>query len=110
MSRLNHAPLLLGLLLLVVCMPALAQNGRNTASACPSEARESTDDIPDQDPERARTTALRAKYTAWPAAAKPAESNKPSQSSSGGGSSDSENDVPRGLNSRWHSFLPGMFR
>ena len=108
MSRPCLAPSLLGLLLLAVGVPALAQNGRNVPDACPAEARESTD-LPEQDPERTRAAALRAKYSAWPAiTTPPADTAKAAQS--GGGSSEGEEDVPRLLNSKWHSFLPGMFR
>ncbi len=107
MSRPTLALLLPGLLLLSACVPALAQNGRNIGSTCPADATESTD-IPEQAPERAHSTALRAKYAAWPVAT-PAESNKTPRANNGG-SSDGEADTPRVLNSKWHSFLPGMFR
>ncbi len=109
MSRPSLVPSLLGLALLAACMPALAQNGRNAPEACPAEAREATD-IPDQDPERSRAATLRAKYTAWPTTVSSSDSAKAPQPGSGGGGSDGEGDVPRGLNSKWHSFLPGMFR
>lgn len=107
MSRSSTAIALSGLFLLAACTPVMAQNGRNAPDACPAEARESAD-IPDQDPERARAATLRAKYTAWPATV-PADVAKTPQTG-GGGNNDGEEDMPRRLNSKWHSFLPGMFR
>lgn len=95
----------LAVLLVCASAHAMAQNGRaGTANggACQDTemtARETSarDDAIQPGPNASRASAARTKY------AKPAHAG-----GRGGGSSD--DGLPRQRGSKWHSFLPGMFR
>jgi type IV secretory pathway TrbL component len=107
----------LALLLLALSAAVFAQNGRTTAgnaSTCQDIAdrigteRTATDRTGDALPvaaeaRRARATAIRSKYAGPSALA-------PSAARSGGGGDDDDSPLPRSRGSKWHSFLPGMFR
>jgi len=100
----------LALMLLGASAAVLAQNGRGIAN----DASTSCQDLSDRavaertadampaapDARRARAAAVRNKY------APPAAVLSPSPR--GGG--DDETPLPRSRGSKWHSFLPGMFR
>lgn len=102
----------LALLLLGASAAVLAQNGRSLAN----DSTTSCQDIGDRavaerpadampaapDARRARATAVRNKYAAPAAAVLPPASR-------GGGDGD-DTPLPRSRGSKWHSFLPGMFR
>ena len=101
----------LALLLLGASAAVLAQNGRSmpngNATVCQDVAGRAVADRPGDavptatDARRARATAVRSKYAA-PAALTPPASR--------GGGDDDETPLPRSRGSKWHSFLPGMFR
>lgn len=102
----------LALLLLCASAAVLAQNGRGIANGNTGTCQDVADravaaDRPGDavpttpDARRARATAVRSKY-ATPAALAP--------STSRGGGDDDETPMPRSRGSKWHSFLPGMFR
>jgi hypothetical protein len=100
----------LALMLLGASAAVLAQNGRGIAN----DASTSCQDLSDRavaertadampaapDSRRARAAAVRNKYAAPAAVLSP--------SPRGGG--DDETPLPRSRGSKWHSFLPGMFR
>ncbi|MEL1262828.1 hypothetical protein [Pseudoxanthomonas putridarboris] len=101
------------LTLLLFCASAavFAQNGRTgaagNATACQDIAdravaeRQSEAAPTTPDAQRARATAVRSKYASQ-ATANPATSR--------GGGDDDTSSLPRSRGSKWHSFLPGMFR
>ena len=101
----------LALMLLGASAAVLAQNGRGIANDASTScqdlndravAERTADALPAApDARRARATAVRNKYAA-PAAVL-------SLSPRGGGDDD-ETPLPRSRGSKWHSFLPGMFR
>jgi len=101
----------LALLLLGASAAVFAQNGRSiangNATTCQEVADRAVADRPGDavpttpDARRARATAVRSKYAA-PAALTP--------STSRGGGDDDDTPLPRSRGSKWHSFLPGMFR
>ena len=103
----------LALLLLVASAAVFAQNGRGiangTAGTCQdvadrTVAERPADAVPTaSDARRARATAVRSKYGA------PAALTTPSTPTRGGGDDD-DTPLPRSRGSKWHSFLPGMFR
>ncbi len=87
----------ISLVLFLVCASAqaMAQNGRNAATGgCPSEeAQDREAQAPNPAPAKASTP--RSKYA------------RPTAVPSGGGNDEV---LPRARGSKWHSFLPGMFR
>ncbi len=101
----------LALMLLGASAAVLAQNGRGIAN----DASTSCQDLNDRavaeraaealpaapDARRARATAVRNKYAAPAAVLSP---------SPRGGGDDDETPLPHSRGSKWHSFLPGMFR
>ena len=101
----------LALMLLGASAAVLAQNGRGIANdastscqdlrdrAVPERAADALPAAPDA--RRARATAVRNKYAAPAAVLSP---------SPRGGGDDDETPLPRSRGSKWHSFLPGMFR
>lgn len=101
----------LALLLLVASAAVFAQNGRGIANgttgtcqdvADRAVAEPPVDAVPTaSDARRARATAVRSKYGA-PTSLTPATSR--------GGGDDDDTPLPRSRGSKWHSFLPGMFR
>ncbi|HEY1033677.1 MAG TPA: hypothetical protein VGE09_01720 [Pseudoxanthomonas sp.] len=101
----------LALLLLGASAAVFAQNGRaisnGNATVCQDVADRAVADRPGDavptatDARRARATAVRSKYAA-PTALTPPTSR--------GGGDDDETPLPRSRGSKWHSFLPGMFR
>ena len=105
----------LALLLLGASAAVLAQNGRTApgnATTCQDIADRISADrvVPDRagdalpavtEGRRARATAVRSKY-AGQATGLP--------STSRGGGDDDDSPLPRSRGSKWHSFLPGMFR
>ncbi len=91
----------IGLILLLACASAqaMAQNGRNLAAsigACQETELVARGEVPSAPAATPRASAARSKY-AKPAAAP----------GSGGGDDEA---LPRLRGSKWHSFLPGMFR
>ncbi len=100
----------LALMLLGASAAVLAQNGRGIANDASTScqdlndravAERTADALPAApDARRARATAVRNKYAAPAAVLAP--------SPRGGG--DDETPLPRSRGSKWHSFLPGMFR
>jgi hypothetical protein len=94
------------LLLICASATALAQSGRGVqtnATNCQEIADKAVENpLPVES--RPKATAVRNKY-ARPTAAATA---LPPASRGGGG--DSDNALPRSRGSKWHSFLPGMFR
>ena len=101
----------LALMLLGASAPVLAQNGRGIANDASTScqdlndravAERTADALPAApDARRARATAVRNKYAAPAAVLSP---------SPRGGGDDDETPLPRSRGSKWHSFLPGMFR
>ena len=101
----------LALMLLGASAAVLAQNGRGIANAASTScqdlndravAERTADALPAApDARRARATAVRNKYAAPAAVLSP---------SPRGGGDDDETPLPRSRGSKWHSFLPGMFR
>jgi hypothetical protein len=101
----------LALMLLGASAAVLAQNGRGIANDASTScqdlndravAERTADTIPAApDARRARATAVRNKYAAPAAVLSP---------SPRGGGDDDETPLPRSRGSKWHSFLPGMFR
>lgn len=101
----------LALLLLLASAAVFAQNGRGiangTTGTCQDVADRAVAERPAEtmptasDARRARATAVRSKYGA-PASLAPATSR--------GGGDDDDTPLPRSRGSKWHSFLPGMFR
>lgn len=101
----------LALMLLGASAAVLAQNGRGIANDASTSCQDlsdravperSADTIPAApDARRARATAVRNKYAAPAAVLSP---------SPRGGGDDDETPLPRSRGSKWHSFLPGMFR
>ena len=101
----------LALMLLGASAAVLAQNGRGIANDASTScqdlndravAERTADALPAApDARRARATAVRNKYAA------PAAGLSPSPR---GGGDDDETPLPRSRGSKWHSFLPGMFR
>ena len=104
----------LALMLLGASAAVLAQNGRGIANDASTSCQDLNDravaertaaavpaapDAPDA--RRARATAGRNKYAAPAAVLSP---------SPRGGGDDDETPLPRSRGSKWHSFLPGMFR
>lgn len=98
----------LALLLICASATALAQHGRGVqtnATNCQEIADKAVENpLPVES--RPKATAVRNKY-AQPAAA--ATTTLPA-SSRGGGGGDGDGALPRSRGSKWHSFLPGMFR
>jgi hypothetical protein len=102
----------LALLLLIASAAVFAQNGRGIANgntgicqdvADRAVAERPVDAVPTaSDARRARATAVRSKYGA------PASLTSPSTTRGGG--DDDDTPLPRSRGSKWHSFLPGMFR
>lgn len=100
----------LALMLLGASAAVLAQNGRGIANDASTScqdlndravAERTADALPAApDARRARAAAVRNKYAAPAAVLSP--------SPRGGG--DDETPLPRSRGSKWHSFLPGMFR
>ena len=101
----------LALMLLGASAAVLAQNGRGIANDASTScqdlndravAERTADALPAApDARRARATAVRNKYAAPAAVLYP---------SPRGGGDDDETPLPRSRGSKWHSFLPGMFR
>ena len=101
----------LALMLLGASAAVLAQNGRGIANDASTScqdlndravAERTADALPAApDARRARATAVRSKYAAPAAVLSP---------SPRGGGDDDETPLPRSRGSKWHSFLPGMFR
>ena len=101
----------LALMLLGASAAVFAQNGRGIANDASTSCQDlsdravperSADTIPAApDARRARATAVRNKYAAPAAVLSP---------SPRGGGDDDETPLPRSRGSKWHSFLPGMFR
>ncbi len=101
----------LALLLLAASAVAFAQNGRGLANGnvdtCPeiadrAVAERQVDAVPvASDPRRARANSARTKYGV-PATLAPVTTR--------GGGDDDDTPLPRNRGSKWHSFLPGMFR
>ena len=101
----------LALMLLGASAAVLAQNGRGIANDASTScqdlndravAERAADAVPAApDARRARATAVRNKYAAPAAVLSP---------SPRGGGDDDETPLPRSRGSKWHSFLPGMFR
>ena len=101
----------LALMLLGASAAVLAQNGRGIANDASTScqdlndravAERTADALPTApDARRARATAVRNKYAAPAAVLSP---------SPRGGGDDDETPLPRSRGSKWHSFLPGMFR
>lgn len=101
----------LALMLLGASAAVLAQNGRGIANDASTScqdlndravAERAADALPAApDARRARATAVRNKYAAPAAVLSP---------SPRGGGDDDETPLPRSRGSKWHSFLPGMFR
>ena len=101
----------LALMLLGASAAVLAQNGRGIANDASTSCQdlndravaERTADAFPAAPAapRARATAVRNKYAAPAAVLSP---------SPRGGGDDDETPLPRSRGSKWHSFLPGMFR
>ncbi len=101
----------LALMLLGASAAVLAQNGRGIANDASTScqdlndravAERTADALPAApDARRARATAVRNKYAAPAAVLSP---------SPRGGGGDDETPLPRSRGSKWHSFLPGMFR
>jgi hypothetical protein len=94
----------LSLALFLICASAhaLAQNGRNAPpnpGACQETEAVARDDAAQAGAAHPKATATRNKY-AKPASATPA-------GGAGGGDDDA---MQRVRGSKWHSFLPGMFR
>ena len=104
----------LALMLLGASAAVLAQNGRGIANDASTSCQDLNDravaertadalpaapDAPDA--RRARAAAVRNKYAAPAAVLSP---------SPRGGGDDDETPLPRSRGSKWHSFLPGMFR
>ena len=99
------------LMLLGASAAVLAQNGRGIANDASTScqdlndravAERTADALPAApDARRARATAVRNKYAAPAAVLSP---------SPRGGGDDDETPLPRSRGSKWHSFLPGMFR
>ena len=94
----------LALLLICASATALAQSGRGVqtnATSCQEIADKAVENpLPAES--RPKATAVRNKY-AQPTAAAAALPAR-------GGGGDSDNALPRSRGSKWHSFLPGMFR
>lgn len=93
----------LSLALLLVCASshALAQNGRGTPpspGACQETEATTRDDAVQSGSAAVKANAARSKYVQRAA----------TSTSVGGGGSDEV--LPRSRGTRWHSFLPGMFR
>ena len=101
----------LALMLLGASAAVLAQNGRGIANDASTSCQDLIDRaVPERtadalpaapDARRARATAVRNKYAAPAAVLSP---------SPRGGGDDDETPLPRSRGSKWHSFLPGMFR
>lgn len=101
----------LALMLLGASAAVLAQNGRGIANDTSTSCQDLSDRaVPERtadaipaapDARRARATAVRNKYAAPAAVLSP---------SPRGGGDDDETPLPRSRGSKWHSFLPGMFR
>ncbi|WP_313496697.1 hypothetical protein [Pseudoxanthomonas mexicana] len=101
----------LALMLLGASAAVFAQNGRGIANDASTScqdlndravAERTADALPAApDARRARATAVRNKYAAPAAVLSP---------SPRGGGDDDETPLPRSRGSKWHSFLPGMFR
>ena len=101
----------LALMLLGASAAVLAQNGRGIANDASTSCKDlndravaerTADALPAApDARRARATAVRNKYAAPAAVLSP---------SPRGGGDDDETPLPRSRGSKWHSFLPGMFR
>ncbi|WP_454259820.1 hypothetical protein [Pseudoxanthomonas mexicana] len=101
----------LALMLLGASAAVLAQNGRGIANDASTSCQDLSDRaVPERaadalpaapDARRARATAVRSKYAAPAAVLAP---------SPRGGGDDDETPLPRSRGSKWHSFLPGMFR
>ena len=101
----------LALMLLGASAAVLAQNGRGIANDASTScqdlndravAERTADALPAApDARRARATAVRNKYAAPAAVLSP---------SPRGGGDDDETPLPRSRGSKWHSFLPDMFR
>lgn len=93
----------LALLLICASATALAQSGRGVqtnATNCQEIADKAVENpLPVES--RPKATAVRNKY-AQPTAAAALPTR--------GGGGDSDNALPRSRGSKWHSFLPGMFR
>ena len=92
----------LALLLIWASAHALAQNGRGAPpnpGACQETEAVARDDAAQVGAAHPKATAARNKY------AKPA-----SASPGGGGGGGDEDGLQRVRGSKWHSFLPGMFR
>ncbi len=90
----------LGLILFLICASAqaMAQNGRNAAAnagACQETEAMARDEAAQAGAAHPQASAARSKYA------------KPASSPSGGGGGEN---MPRTRGSKWHSFLPGMFR
>ena len=102
----------LALMLLGASAAVLAQNGRGIANDASTSCQDLSDRaVPERpadtipaapDARRARATAVRNKYAAPAAAVLPPASR--------GGGDDDDTPLPRSRGSKWHSFLPGMFR
>ena len=94
-------------LLLCLAAPAMARNGVNATAngdgSCPS-----SDESDNSSTERARQAAESRGKTSTAAPAKP--SPRPAASSGHRASSGDDGAALRSHASRWHSFLPGMFR
>ncbi|MET0654548.1 MAG: hypothetical protein ABWY94_03115 [Pseudoxanthomonas sp.] len=91
----------LALLLTCASAHALAQNGRNTTpnpGACQETEAVARDEAAQTSGSPSKASVARNKYA------------KPASSSVGGGGGGGDDSLPRTRGSKWHSFLPGMFR
>jgi hypothetical protein len=91
----------LALLLICASAHALAQNGRNAPpnpGACQETEAVARDDVAHAGAAHPKASATRNKYA------------KPASASPGGGGGGDEDGLQRVRGSKWHSFLPGMFR
>ncbi len=93
----------LSLALLLICASAhaLAQNGRSAPvnpGACQETEAVARDDAAQAGAAHPKATATRNKYA------------KPASASPGGGGGGDDDGLQRVRGSKWHSFLPGMFR
>lgn len=91
----------LALLLTCASAHAMAQNGRNlppNPGACQETEAIARDDAAQAGAAHPKATATRNKYA------------RPAPASSAGGGGDDDDSLPRVRGTKWHSFLPGMFR
>ena len=89
----------LALLLICASAQAMAQNGRGAPAnpgACQETEAVARDEATQAGAAHPKASATRSKYA------------RPASTSTGGGGNDDA--LPRSRGTKWHSFLPGMFR